>query len=213
MYDEETGLYYLRSRYYASYTGRFICSDEICYLLYNTQNSNARNIFCYCCNNPINLTDPDGYFSWKPWIFTGLALILIGVALLAAPYTGGTSLAAASATLTAAGNAAIATGTTLAGSAIVMEMSSQSNQFAEGSTYGKNSKTNRIDWEYNGNGTGNVHFHDANGVKIRLYSVNAEGIITKLEVSKAVLKYIAGNPEVQEAITKALEKILNLSGK
>lgn len=140
-------------------------------------------------------------------------MIVVGVALLAAPYTGGTSLAAASATLTAAGNAAIATGTTLAGSAIVMEMSSQSNQFAEGSTYGKNSKTNRIDWEYNGNGTGNVHFHDANGVKIRLYSVNAEGIITRLEVSKAVLKFITGTPGMEEAIAKALEKIQNLSGK
>ena len=51
VYDEETGLYYLRSRYYSPTWGRFINGDAVL----------TRNIFSYCDNNPENRKDENGH--------------------------------------------------------------------------------------------------------------------------------------------------------
>lgn len=60
IYDDETGLYYLKSRYYDPITGRFLNSDFIVekYLL----NS---NVFSFCRNNSINRIDENGTASSK----------------------------------------------------------------------------------------------------------------------------------------------------
>lgn len=52
VYDEETGLYYLRSRYYDTEWLRFLNADTL--LLHNF------NLFCYCMQQPINRVDPNG---------------------------------------------------------------------------------------------------------------------------------------------------------
>lgn len=49
-YDDETGLYYLRERYYDPVTGRFLSKDPEKY----------PNLYIYCQNNPINRYDPSG---------------------------------------------------------------------------------------------------------------------------------------------------------
>ena len=55
--DTETNLYYLQSRYYDSYVGRFIYAD-------GTINGNGDligyNLFAYCSNNPVMYTDYTG---------------------------------------------------------------------------------------------------------------------------------------------------------
>ena len=57
VYDNETGLYYLQSRYYDPITGRFLNADVYC----NTGNSVlSTNMFTYCNNNPVNQVDPEG---------------------------------------------------------------------------------------------------------------------------------------------------------
>ena len=62
-YDVETGLYYLQSRYYDPETGRFINADG--------QISGVGgdilgyNMFAYCMNNPVNMSDPSGH--WPKW--------------------------------------------------------------------------------------------------------------------------------------------------
>ena len=57
-YDTETGLYYLNSRYYNPEFGRFINVDsELAGVGGNTQ---GYNLFAYCFNNPVNMSDPDG---------------------------------------------------------------------------------------------------------------------------------------------------------
>ncbi|MBQ6060638.1 MAG: RHS repeat-associated core domain-containing protein, partial [Clostridia bacterium] len=50
IYDTETGLYYLRSRYYNPTWGRFLNADSL----------TKGNIFAYCENKPINNKDSDG---------------------------------------------------------------------------------------------------------------------------------------------------------
>ena len=57
-YDEETGLYYLKSRYYDPETGRFITIDDISYL--DPETINGLNLYAYCGNNPVMNVDPYG---------------------------------------------------------------------------------------------------------------------------------------------------------
>ena len=54
VYDTDTGLYYLQSRYYDPKTGRFINADDTAYIG-SSGTVLSCNIFVYCENNPINL--------------------------------------------------------------------------------------------------------------------------------------------------------------
>ncbi len=49
-YDEETGLYYLRSRYYSTFSNRFVNADSLI----------CNNLFSYCDNAPVILADTNG---------------------------------------------------------------------------------------------------------------------------------------------------------
>ncbi len=57
-FDEETGLYYLQSRYYNPDTGRFINSDGI---IKSSETVLGFNMFSYAENNPVMNIDPSGY--------------------------------------------------------------------------------------------------------------------------------------------------------
>ena len=59
-YDYESKLYYLNSRYYSSDIRRFISPDDISYIDSNI--INGLNLYCYCSNNPIIYSDPEGNF-------------------------------------------------------------------------------------------------------------------------------------------------------
>ena len=54
VFDEETGLYYLRSRYYNAQWGRFLNADSI--IVYGL----LSNLYNYCRGNPIMCKDPSG---------------------------------------------------------------------------------------------------------------------------------------------------------
>jgi RHS repeat-associated protein len=56
--DNETGLYYLRARYYDPYIGRFISEDS-----YWGEDNNplSLNLYKCCYNNPIRFIDPSGH--------------------------------------------------------------------------------------------------------------------------------------------------------
>ena len=62
-YDIESGLYYLGSRYYDPETGRFINADE--YITGVDGSTQGYNLFSYCFNNPINMSDETG--TWPSW--------------------------------------------------------------------------------------------------------------------------------------------------
>jgi len=58
-YDEETGLYYLNSRYYNPEIGRFINADG---LIGQTGKTLSHNMYAYTSNNPVMRIDENGYF-------------------------------------------------------------------------------------------------------------------------------------------------------
>lgn len=56
-FDEETGLCFNRSRYYSPELGRYVSEDPIGLL-------GGHNLYLYCGNDPINRSDPRGFW-WK----------------------------------------------------------------------------------------------------------------------------------------------------
>ena len=77
-YDVETGLYYLKTRYYDPETGRFITIDDISYLAPDT--INGLNLYAYCGNNPVMRVDENGNVWWNPfsWDWGTIGEIIIG---------------------------------------------------------------------------------------------------------------------------------------
>ena len=57
VYDEETGLYYLKSRYFNSAICRFISSDVF---FEKINSANSQNIYTYCHNEPVVKYDKNG---------------------------------------------------------------------------------------------------------------------------------------------------------
>ena len=80
IYDQESGLYYLQSRYYDPQICRFISADSV--LDNGTGTIMSTNLYAYCENNPINFTDPFGnvYISNKK-LRTVLKALLLGIGL------------------------------------------------------------------------------------------------------------------------------------
>ena len=106
MYDEETGLYYVSSRYYDPEIGRWINADIPETLSADFENFAQYNLFAYCFNNPVNMIDETG--TWPSWsslvkkIAIGVGAVLVGAAVVAA-------------TAATGGAAAVFVGATVAG--------------------------------------------------------------------------------------------------
>ena len=60
-YDAETGFYYLQSRYYDFANCRFINADGLF-----ADSFIGTNLFAYCMNNPVNMSDHTGH--WPQWL-------------------------------------------------------------------------------------------------------------------------------------------------
>ena len=82
VYDNETGFYYLQSRYYDPTTCRFINADEYAS---TGQGLSGHNMFAYCGNNPIMRADDGGEF----WHIVAGAAIGWGVSFFSTLLTTG----------------------------------------------------------------------------------------------------------------------------
>ena len=72
-WDEETGFYYLQSRYYDPSICRFISADQYELVGILSDSLGGLNLYAYCANNPIMFTDPTGYL--LEWAIGGEILI------------------------------------------------------------------------------------------------------------------------------------------
>ncbi len=87
-YDEETGYYYLQSRYYDPHTFRFLNGDSPLMIL-AYQEMIAYNIYGYCSNNPITGMDSSGYWTIKVSVDTAATvfdIILLSITIIAIKY-------------------------------------------------------------------------------------------------------------------------------
>ena len=66
VYDEDTTLYYLQTRYYDPTTGRFINADDTVFIS-SSGTAIGDSIYTYCENEPVNRSDAEGtcYFDIK----------------------------------------------------------------------------------------------------------------------------------------------------
>jgi len=83
-YDTETQLYYLNSRYYNPEWGRFINADS---LGGKVGDLLSHNVFAYCKNNPVNMSDPSGHWpKWAKWAAVAVvAVVAVAVIAVVAP--------------------------------------------------------------------------------------------------------------------------------
>ena len=103
-YDAEIGLYYVSSRYYDPEIGRWINADG--QISGVGGDIRGYNLFAYCFNNPVNMSDPTG--NWPSWgqVFAAVATVAVAAVFVAAV------VASAGAVGVAAGVAAASIGAT-----------------------------------------------------------------------------------------------------
>ena len=100
--DFETGFYYLQSRYYDPAIRRFINADNAISGI--GENALGYNMFVYCMNNPVNLSDSTG--NWPSWATKLVAAVaVVAVVAIAAAITVATAGAGTAAAVIAVGAA------------------------------------------------------------------------------------------------------------
>ncbi len=107
-YDVETGLYFLKTRYYDPEVGRFITIDDLQYL--DPETINGLNLYAYCANNPVMAVDHEGTMpKWlKKVLKVVAAVVVVAVVAAAVAVTAGAAAVAIAGTL---GATAIMAGT------------------------------------------------------------------------------------------------------
>ena len=81
VYDQETGFYYLNSRYYDPAVGRFINPDAA---IGQVGNIKGNNMFTYALNNPVMYSDLTGNWPKLSTVLAGVAAVAATVAVAAA---------------------------------------------------------------------------------------------------------------------------------
>ena len=151
VYDQETGLYYLQTRYYDPELGRFISADDLSCLGAGGELLGC-NLFAYCGNNPVNRTDPDGT-DWQDVFAVGIIVAAAGLIILATISTGGGALvfagaggtvaAATSAVAAEVGSAMVCTGTAVAVESLAVYYAKDSKKSSKERTTDKPNWANR----------------------------------------------------------------------
>lgn len=103
IFDEETGLYYLRSKYYNPNLCRFINAADNVEDMGADGDINGYQLFIYCINDPVNNRDEAGSWSLPNWAKVAIgAALIVGAAVVATVATGGVACFAAGAAIGAA---------------------------------------------------------------------------------------------------------------
>jgi len=170
-------------------------------------NLTSYNLFAYCGNNPVIGFDPTGHWDWgwEEQAALGTTVFIVGLALLLAAPTGGSSLAfgalaLSSSTAVAAGSAMAITGTVMVGDAIVASIieangkPTSRNQMQKQVESGKApNEVDRVDPPHNDvdNSQNHIHFKDGT-------AINQDGSLSHKgngipNITRAILKWILDN--------------------
>lgn len=78
-YDDETGFYYLQSRFYDPSLCRFISADQYELVEVLSQTLGQLNLYAYCNNNPIMYTDESGEGLFSALLLGAIIGSIVGV--------------------------------------------------------------------------------------------------------------------------------------
>ena len=128
VYDQETGFYYLNSRYYDPAVGRFINADRQLAL----KDAIGTNLFAYCFNNPVSLGDGEG--NWPKWVekVACVASVVVTVAAAAVTVAAVSAFTAGTGSALAVYGASIFLGAALSGLNGAIANASQGNSYING---------------------------------------------------------------------------------
>ena len=128
VYDQETGFYYLNSRYYDPEIGRFINADRQLAL----KDAIGTNLFAYCFNNPVSLGDGEG--NWPKWVekVACVASVVVTVAAVAVTVAAVSAFTAGTGSALAVYGASIFLGAALSGLNGAIANASQGNSYING---------------------------------------------------------------------------------
>ena len=87
-YDEETGMYYLKNRYYDPEICRFISADDVTVMIDSPMSLGDKNLYAYSDNDPINKKDEDGEFAQFVAMGIAGAVVNVGISYITAKATG-----------------------------------------------------------------------------------------------------------------------------
>ena len=203
VFDEETGLYYVSSRYYDPEIGRWINADDTAYLGADGTIL-SYNLFAYCKNNPVMGYDPTGHFSWTDVFNIAAVVTIAALAIIAIVGSGGSAapplLAAASAlagtTVTAAAATTVATGVAITGvatmgaaaTASILESSSKQGKDYVQARNNKQANQWAQEVGYDGAEELKADYVGKQGSKFNMYANRATGeiILIGLKVAKEI---------------------------
>lgn len=195
VYDHETTLYYLQSRYYDPAVGRFVNADN---QLSTGSDFTGLNLFAYCGNNPVNRTDPTGE-DWWHWALGAVAAV---AAVAVTVVTFGAAAPAAVCTLTAVGmslGASYAVATAAATAAVVVTAAAAATYAGDLAYTAVTGESLLLNTVFQGN-------TDAYNTGLAITSIATAGMLEAAAQSPGVC-FVAGTPVLAACGYIAIEEI------
>ena len=198
VYDHETGLYYLQSRYYNPVIKRFISADG--QLASVGGDVNGYDLFEYCFNNPVNMHDSSG--NWPNWLkkIAAAAATVVVAAVTVAAVVAAAPAAACTLTLAAMSvGASYAVASTVA-TAVVVTTAVAATAYAVDTAYtAVTGKSVLLDTVFNGN-------EDAYNAGAQVVAIATAGMVNAAAISPGVC-FVEGTLVLAASGHVAIEKI------
>jgi RHS repeat-associated protein len=129
-FDTETGLYYVKERYYDPQIGRWLNIDKA--ISASGRNVHGYNLYAYCFNNPVNFNDEEG--EWPKWVEKAakIASVVVAVAAVVTTVVAVSAFTAGTGTPTAVYGATVFLGAALSGINGGVANEAKGNSYANG---------------------------------------------------------------------------------
>ena len=211
-YDEETGFYYISSRYYNPSICRFLSAD-ILEALEVQEDLYDKNRYAYCDNNPIMRVDIYGAI-WHLVVGAAVGIATQFVADVGIGLMSGNSIGEVMGSLSAVDYVSAAVGGALAASGISAVGAIAANAALGGTTYlancgYKGEKANVVDFgaaTVVGGIAGKIGGSGVNGRKLRGIYRRANDVIKTVKSARRIAKYVAKKTAIKVTVKSGVKQ-------